>query len=180
VRAKRAGEIDAASFERIGAVAAAIVAELEDAPPRSPGPALARDLRALCVPARDTMDAVATRALANELAQRGIDATSASTHELASETTERLQRGSYTVVVVSAVAPTHFLFIRSLCKRFLQSQANLHVVVGLWGEELGAAAIADRLPSSPRLHVAVSLQEAVTAVEGLGASQRVRLPSTGT
>jgi predicted PurR-regulated permease PerM len=163
-QAVRDGLIDADHRERIGALSHTLVTELEESRDAAKPPADADAPFILCLPARDGFDAVGSRLLANELAQRGLPVALSGDGELLAETLSRIQESPPRVVCVSSVTPTHFLQVRSLCKRLLQVDDEMQIVLGLWGETLDRAGLEQRLPSSPRIHVVRSLAEAAAAV----------------
>ena len=96
--------------------------------------------------------------------QRRLRVAVAGEGELLAETLLRIQESPPGVVCVSSVTPTHFLQVRSVCKRLLLVDAEMQIVLGLWGETLDPAGLEQRLPSSPRIQVVRSLAEAAAAV----------------
>ncbi len=160
-QAVRDGTIDVEQRDRIATLTHALVGELEDSR-RAEKPIPSPDAqRILCVSARDAFDAVGTRLLAAELERRGCQVSSTSDGEFTAETCERIHADPSIVVCVSSVAPTHFLQVRAMCKRLLQSGTKTQIVLGLWGEDLEHAELEQRLPPSPRIQVVTSLTEAV-------------------
>lgn len=153
--------VDAESRERIAAIAHGIVDEWAE--PSKPERTGDRPVgaRILCLSARDTFDAVATRVFAAECGRRGIVVDVVGQGRLLAETLHVASSGDYDVVVVSCVAPVHFLHVRTLCKRVLAAAPDVELLVGLWGETWDAAEIARRLPDSPRIHVESSVERAV-------------------
>jgi hypothetical protein len=90
-------------------------------------------------------------------------------HErLLGEVLEIGRRGDVDVVVVSAVAPIHFLHVRSLCKRLLANESRVEILVGLWGEESNAPELARRLPDSNRIHVVTTIAQALSRSAAAG------------
>lgn len=157
------GRLDVGARERIGALAHGLVDELADLP-RTPSSSVCT-LRVLCVPARDSFDAVGGRLLAVELGRRGCSVTEATPDRLVAEVLDVIRRGEVDVVVVSSVVPTHFLHVRSLCKRLLALETPVHLLVGLWAEELPDEEVRSRLPNSPRLHVATTIAQAIARID---------------
>ncbi len=162
------GRIDVERRGLIGALAHALVDELDESRLPSPSPT-ATATRVLCFPARDALDAVGARLLAAELVQHGLKATASAGGELLGEVIESIRRDGVGIVCVSSVLPTHFLHVRSLCKKLLASDERLVIVVGLWGEDLDTKEIDQRLPNSPRVRVATSLAQAVAVTEAIAA-----------
>lgn len=165
--AVRDGTIDMEQRNRIATIALAVVGEMEDAHAVDATPALPAAPRVLCIAARDAFDSVGNRLLAIELEQRGLQVTIPGEGELLGETLERIRKDPPNVVCISSVAPTHFLHVRTLCKRLLKAEPRVHIVLGLWGEDLEPSEIEQRLPASDKLHVAISLAGAVERTAGL-------------
>jgi predicted PurR-regulated permease PerM len=161
--ARQEGSLDAASYQGIASLAHALVSELEDLP-HAALEVEPVELRVLCIPARDEVDAVLSRVLTSELLRRGVRAVSTSTVEFVSETAARLDQEPVDVVFVSSVVPTHFLHVRSICKRLLRVRPDLHIVLGLWGEDIAASGTTERLPSSPQVRPVSTLKDAIAAV----------------
>ena len=161
--ARQDGSLDQPTYQRIASLAHALVSELEDLPhvELEVEPV---ELSVLCSPARDEIDAVVSRVLASELLRRGVRAVSTSTVEFVSETAARLDQEPVDVVFVSSVVPTHFLHVRSICKRLLRAQPALHIVLGLWGEDLAASSTTERLPTSPQVRPVSTLKDAIAVV----------------
>jgi len=74
---------------------------------------------------------------------------------------DAVRGGGVDVVVVSSVVPTHFLHVRSLCKRLLALEPRVDVLVALWAEEMPTEEARRRFPDSPRVHVVTSFTEAL-------------------
>ncbi len=166
-RARTGGWIDAATRDQIGVTASALAEELEDSAPAAASPPTSKATRILCFPARDAFDAIGGRVLVRELSRRGFIATLSAPERLLGELLETVRRGDVDVVVLSAVVPIHFLQVRSLCKRLLANDDKVEILVGLWGEDPQANGIAERLPSSPRIHVVTSIAQALSWSESL-------------
>jgi hypothetical protein len=166
-RARQDGTIDTESYQRIAALTNVLVSELEDLPHADLASQPGGEVRVLCTPARDEFDGVVSRVLASELERRGIHSTSSSTDEFVSDTAARLEKQPVDVVFVSSVVPTHFLHVRSLCKRLLRARPEARIVLGLWGEDLSPAGMAERLPTSPQVQPVSTLREAIAVAQRL-------------
>jgi len=178
--ARSDGRIDLEAREHIGALAHGLVDEMQELT-QSPNSA-ANPLRVLCFPARDAFDAVGGRLLAQELTQRGHSASSSPASLLLAEVLEIVRRGEVDVVVISSVVPTHFLHVRSICKRLLALENDVQIVVGLWAEDLSIEEVRARLPASPRVRVTATLAEAIASIEYVvprSAATRARHAATG-
>lgn len=159
--ARSDGRLDAEARERVGILAHGLVDELEELPRTPPAPTATTAARILCFPARDSFDAVGGRILVRELGRHGIPATSASPDRLLAEVLESVRQDEVDVIVISSVVPTHFLHVRTLCKRILAVDSEVQILVGLWGEDHPNAASLERLPRSPRVHVVSRIAEAI-------------------
>lgn len=159
------GRLDVEERESIRAIVHGIVDELTDLQPPQVVPVPAGALRTLCIGARDAFDSAGSRVLARELRHRGIDATSGAPEILIAEVIESMRRDEVDLIVISSVIPTHFLHIRSLCKRLLSVESRAEILLGLWGESASAEELAQRLPASPRLSIATTMASAVTWTE---------------
>jgi len=166
-RARQDGTLDAESYQRIAALVRVLVSELEDLPHAELAQQPSGDARILCMPARDEFDGIVSHVLASELERRGIRSQSASTNEFVSDTAARLEAHPVDLVFVSSVVPTHFLHVRSLCKRLLRARPEARIVLGLWGEELSAPGIGERLPVSPQVQPVPTLKEAIAIAQRL-------------
>jgi hypothetical protein len=176
--ARQEGALDEASYQRIAALAHALVSELEDLP-HAELEVEPVEVRVLCTPARDEVDAVVSRVLASELLRRGVRAVSTSTDEFVSDTAARLDQEPAGMVFVSSVVPTHFLHVRSICKRLLRARPDLRIVLGLWGEDLAAPGIAERLPNSQQVQPVSTLREAIALAQRLARSTSVDTEQRG-
>lgn len=165
--ARAGGWIDAAARDRIGVNATALAEELEDSAPATVSPTPTNPARILCISARDALDAIGGRVLVRELSRRGFVAKMSAPERLLAEVLETARRGDVDVIVLSAVAPIHFLHVRSLCKRLLANEDKVEILVALWGESPHVNGAMERLPSSPRLHVVTSVAQALAWSESL-------------
>jgi hypothetical protein len=163
------GRLDAESRESVRTIVHGIVDELADVPSESRNPVSHGALRMLCIAARDAFDAAGSRLLAQEFTRRGVDATVGAPELLLAEIVETMRRDEVELIVISSVIPTHFLHIRSLCKRLLAVDSHAEILLGLWGETASPEELAQRLPSSPRLHVATTIEAAVAWTEAASA-----------
>lgn len=165
--ARASGWIEADARDRIGVNATALAEELEDSAPATVPPTTTNPARILCFPARDALDAIGGRVLVRELSRRGFVATMSAPERLLAEVLETARRGDVDVIVLSAVAPIHFLHVRSLCKRLLANEDKVEILVALWGEAPQVNGAREKLPSSPRLHVVTSVAQALAWSESL-------------
>lgn len=166
-RAHVESRIDDESRARIGVLAHTLVDELLECPRAPAKHPSAGALRVLSFPARDAFDDAASRLLVGELAKRGFPATSSAPERMLAEVLESIRRGEHDAVVISSVAPTHFLHVRSLCKRLLALDRRVEILVGLWSEEMSPAEARARLPESPHVHVATSIAQTIAWSEEL-------------
>lgn len=153
--------IDSDSRERIGLLTHGLVDEFDDQPQATVPLPGASDVRILCLPARDHFDAIGCRLLVSALKARGFQVTTAPEDRLLSDVLEATTRGEYDAVVISSVLPTHFLHLRSSCKKLLAVPSRVEIVVGLWGEDLSIEEARARLPDSNRVRVVTTLAGAV-------------------
>jgi predicted PurR-regulated permease PerM len=163
--AVRDGTIDPEQRDRIAALAHELVGELEDLRQAETPVPVRAGAPVLCLGARDAFDEVGSRLLAAECARLGWPVSTAGESKLLGEIFERIQEKRPSVVCVSSVAGTQLLYVRSLCKRILQTDPDVQIVLGLWGEDLERADVEQRLPKSPRILVVTSLVEAVERVK---------------
>lgn len=179
--ARSDGRLDAEARERVGVLAHGLVDELEELPRTPPSPAPTGAARVLCFPARDSFDAVGGRILVRELERHGVPATTASPDRLLGEVLESVRQDEVDVVVISSVVPTHFLHVRTLCKRLLAVDSDVQILVGLWGESMSNAESLERLPQSPRVHVVSHIAEAIAWCQDVAPQMvphRVAAPET--
>ncbi|HTF91169.1 MAG TPA: AI-2E family transporter [Planctomycetota bacterium] len=180
-QAVREGTIGPEQRDMIASLTHTLVGELEDSRVPDEAPLPRETPRILCVVARDAFDAVGCRLLAAELERRGCGVSQPGENELFAETLARIRVDPPQVVCVSSVVPTHFLHVRALCKRLMQASPEVHIVLGLWGEDLEQAEIEQRLPASARIHVVTSLADAADQAAALaevpGATKQLRTSS---
>jgi predicted PurR-regulated permease PerM len=156
---EEAGDAGAASEDRRDAGAAAA----------SPDP-----LRALCIPARGSADALAATMLRQVLELDGVRAEVSSTAELSGETLDRVESAGVDVVCISAVLPSGFMHVRYLCKRIAGRFPGMPIVAGMWNLRREDQEHVDRLPILEGVHVVSSLGEARTEVRQLAESVRIQ------
>jgi hypothetical protein len=142
-----------------------------DASPDSVAPPVQVDaLRVLCMPARDTADALAATMLRQVLERDGVQVEVTSIAELAAETLDLLDSRRVDMVCISAVPPSRFLHVRYLCKRIAARYPKLPIVVGMWTLDIQGQEPADSLQSLAGVHVVTLLSEARSKVQQLAAS----------
>src|SRR5262249_42682935 len=146
----REGSITAAQHTRLAKLGVELVEELYAADSGRAPTAEQRDIastpHALCVPARDPYDGVLGRILAEELKQLGWNVTELSYDQLVSEAVAIVRREPHLLVCIASMAPTHFMHVRSLTKRLSAADPESFFLVTLWGEDVHASAITERLP----------------------------------
>jgi len=89
----------------------------------------------LCVPVRDQADETAAIMLGQLLSAKGYSVEPGSLHQLAGETVDRLNDGTFNAVVLSVLPPLGARNGRYLCKRLRQHDPNLRIIVSLFGGE---------------------------------------------
>ncbi len=160
-QAVREGSIDPDQRDRIATVAHALAGELEDSRPDAPAVVAREAPPIVCLSARDAFDAVGARLLAGELARRGWPVAVEGESKLVAEVVERIEEDRTRVLCISSVRPTQFLHLRTLCKRILLADAQIQIVLGLWGEDLQRADLEQRLTTSERVQIVNTLADAV-------------------
>ncbi len=153
--------MDGDTRARIGALAHGLVDELDEQAPASEQLPGASDVRILCLPARDEFDAVGCRLVVSALKSRGFQPATSPENRLLSEVLEAAARGEYDAIMISSVLPTHFLHLRSSCKKLLAVESRVEILVALWGEDLSVEEVRRRLPDSNRVHVVTTLAGAI-------------------
>jgi hypothetical protein len=131
-------------------------------------------LRMICVPARDTGDVLAARMLRQVLAREGLELEITPLAELVGETLDRLASTPVHVVCLSSVPPTRLMHVRYLCKRLHSRFPELEIILGLWTYQIAAGDLADLVPSNDHVHIASSLADVRTILQGLASSELSR------
>lgn len=173
--ARSDGRIDFEAREQIGSLAHALVNEVGELHASHAPPPPTSELRVVCFPARDAFDAVGSRLLVEAATRQGFRHATCLPVEQLPQVLDVLRAGGVDVVVVSSVVPTHFLHVRSLCKRLLALEPRVEILVGLWAEEMPIEEARRRFPDSPRVHVVTKFTAALAwlaQAEAIAAARR--------
>ncbi len=120
----------------------------------------------VCVPARDAADEIAAMMLQARLAARGVNMELLAAKLLGGEAVEQVASLESDLIVISAAPPFGVRQARYLCKR-LKSQAELRVLVGVWGEQRHMQQVEERLRAAGAEKVVHTLSAAAEFVERL-------------
>jgi len=123
-------------------------------------------LTALCIPARDEADEIATQMLVQLLNKRGLTAKSMDSEALASESLEQVGRDNPQVVCVAAIPPLGYLHTRYLCRRLRTEYPNLRLI-GAVLTERDVEEVKKRRPAATADDLASSLKQAVAQILAL-------------
>jgi predicted PurR-regulated permease PerM len=141
-----------------------------DANAQPEGPAALRQVRILCLPARDEADEIAAVMLVQLLKAKGMLATATSTEALSGEVVSQLESDSIRLVCISGLPPFATTHARYLCKRLRPKFPNLKIAVGLWQNHELSAKSSDSLKSAGSDHTVTTLSAAVETLAKLASS----------
>jgi predicted PurR-regulated permease PerM len=123
--------------------------------------------RIICVPARDEADELVGMMLAQLLEHGGNKAVSFVPIGTVENMLDRVERGNFTIVCVSALPPFAVGQARSLCKRLHARLPALRIVVGLWGFSGGVPKAQERIGATCTDAVCTTLSEAILQLRRL-------------
>lgn len=125
------------------------------------------EVRVLCVPAHDEIDAAAAQMLTQVLCASGVTAEALSADVLTGEVLAMVELKRPSLVCVSAVPPAATMHARMVTKRLRGRFAELPIVVGLWDGAERADGARATLGAAGTQYVATSLAQTLTTVSAI-------------
>jgi methylmalonyl-CoA mutase cobalamin-binding subunit len=134
-----------------------------------------KDVRILCLPARDDADEIVAHMLAQCLEIRGYSAQAVAVTSLASEMVEKVVTEDAHIAVVSSLPPAAINHARYLCKRLHQRFPDLPMAVGLWRTRTDLKRAKERIACDESVQVVSSLCRMIGLVDQLSLPVKVKL-----
>jgi len=128
--------------------------------------AVAGELTALCIPARDPADEIAAQMLVHLLNKRGFAAKWMDSEALASESLVEVAKDKPQVVCIAAIPPLGYLHTRYLCRRLRAEYPDLRLVGAILTER-DVDEVKKRRPAITADDLASSLTQAVAEIIAL-------------
>ncbi len=139
------------SDQRAGIIYDVTSEVIEIAGERHPGPAAEMKYdHIVCVPTRDQADEIVACMLAQLLRQSGGDA----------EVRHEVKSGDG-LVVLSALPPFAILHARTMCRRIRSNHPDTRIAIGVWGSDMSAEVIQERLGAASPDWVVTTLEQAM-------------------
>jgi predicted PurR-regulated permease PerM len=134
-----------------------------------------KEIRVLCLPARDDADEIVAHMLAQCLDIRGYSAEAVAVTALASEMVEKVATEDAHIAVVSSLPPAAINHARYLCKRLHQRFPDLPLAVGLWRTRTDLKRAKARIACDESVQVVSSLCRMIDLVDQLAQPVKVNL-----
>jgi predicted PurR-regulated permease PerM len=128
----------------------------------------------LCLAAHDEADEIASLMLSHLLEEQGYCTHTVSSHALASEMVESVEKLHADIVVVSALPPGALAHARYICKRLHAKYPEMRIVVGLWNAKGDLAKARSRIASAESVEITATFPDVLRIVHQMAQPLLIR------